>query len=199
MATRTLVLVGTNKGGFILESDRRRAIWSLRGPFCAGWPVHHLTFDPATESLYAGGGSTWFGPAVWRSADLGETWTHSSEGLTYGDDGPRISKVWNLTPAHGAVYAGVDVAGLFRSTDRGATWTHVRGLRDHPSCPTWQAGGGGLCLHSIVPHPTDAQQMWVGISAVGTFYTADGGATWEPRNKGVRAGFMPDPYPEIGQ
>lgn len=199
MSQRVLVLIGTKKGGFILEGDGDRTEWQVRGPFCQAWPIHHLVYDESSGMLYAGGGNEWFGPAVWRSADLGETWTHSGEGLTYGDAGPTIRKVWNVTPAHGALYAGVDPAGLFRSDDGGVTWQHVAGLRAHPSSASWMPGNGGLCLHSIVPHPTDPDQMWVGMSAVGTYYTADGGRTWVPRNKGVRAGFMPDPYPEFGQ
>ena len=199
MAPRLLILLGTKKGGFILDGrgDRRR--WRLRGPLCEGWPLNHLTADSATGTLYAGGRSFWYGPAVFRSDDLGETWTHSSEGLTYGEDGPKMQTVWTITPVGGALYAGVDPAGLFRSDDRGETWRHVEGLRNHPTRPTWQAGAGGLCLHSIVPHPTDPARMWVAISAVGTFATEDGGATWEARNRGVRADFLPDPYPETGQ
>ena len=73
---------------------------------------------------------------MFRSDDLGTTWSHSSEGLTYGDDGAKIPTVWNVTPAHGSIYAGVEPAGLFRSDDGGATWTHVSALRDHPSART---------------------------------------------------------------
>ena len=83
--------------------------------------------------------------------------------------------------------------------DGGATWSHVEGLTKHPSRDTWQPGAGGLILHSIVPHPDDPARTWVGISSVGVFETVDGGATWEPRNVGVRAGFNPDPYPVMGQ
>ena len=83
-------------------------------------------------------------------------------------------------------------------TTAGLTWSHVAGLREHPSTPGWQPGAGGLILHSIVPHPTDPARMWVGISAVGVFHTADGGATWEARNRGVRAVGQPDEYPETG-
>jgi photosystem II stability/assembly factor-like uncharacterized protein len=79
------------------------------------------------------------------------------------------------------------------------SWEHVSGLRAHPSTPGWQPGNGGLILHSIVPHPTDPDRMWVGISSVGTFHTRDGGTTWTAQNRGVRAGFMPDPFPETGQ
>src|SRR5215212_7056877 len=197
--TRTLLLVGTRKGAFILDVGRDRTSWSVSEPLCDGWPIHDLQWDPGTCSIYAGGGSPWYGAAVFRSDDLGSTWTHSSEGMTYGDDGPKIPTVWNVTPAHGAIYAGVEPAGLFRSDDGGSTWQHVSALRDHPSRPDWQPGAGGLICHTIVPHPTDAERMWVAISAVGTFATEDGGATWEARNKNVAACFAPDPYPETGQ
>ena len=197
--TRTMLLVGTSKGAFILDGDADRSSWSIRGPLCEGWPIHDLQWDPATRSIYAGGGSIWYGPAVFRSDDLGTTWSHSSEGITYGDDGPKIPTVWNVTPAHGSIYAGVEPAGLFRSDDGGATWSHVAGLREHPSRPGWQPGAGGLICHTIVPHPSEAEKMWVAISAVGTFATEDGGTTWEARNRGVVACFAPDPHPETGQ
>lgn len=198
--TRTLQLVGTKKGAFILESDADRRDWSIRGPLCEGWPIHDLIVEPGSGALLAAGGSPWFGPAVWRSEDLGETWTHSSAGMTYGDGQEPVKSVWSLaaTP-DGAILAGAEPAGLFRSEDGGATWTHVAGLTDHPTRPTWQPGAGGLILHSIVPHPTDPARTWVGISSVGTFETRDGGASWTPRNVGVRACFMPDPFPETGQ
>ncbi|HKG56958.1 MAG TPA: hypothetical protein VKA85_06905 [Candidatus Limnocylindrales bacterium] len=199
MAQRPVLLVGTRKGAFVIERERGGDTWSVRGPLCEGWPIHDVTMDPASGAILAGGGSPWYGPAVWRSDDLGETWTHSSEGLTYGDDGPKVPTVWNVTAAHGSIYAGVEPAGLFRSDDDGATWQHVEGLRNHPSRPEWQPGAGGLCLHSIVPHPSDKDRLWVGISAVGAFETTDGGRTWETRNRGVRADFHPDKYPEFGQ
>ena len=197
--TRHMLLVGTSKGAFLFDGDASRKSWSLRGPLCEGWPIHDLSVDPATGAILAAGGSAWYGPAVFRSEDLGATWTHSSEGLTYGDDGPKIPTIWNVTAAHGSIWAGVEPAGLFRSDDDGATWSHVSGLRDHPSQPTWQPGAGGLICHTIVPHPTDAARMWVAISAVGTFATEDDGATWEARNRGVAAVGGPDLYPETGQ
>jgi photosystem II stability/assembly factor-like uncharacterized protein len=199
MSERCVLLVGTSKGAFVLDGDAARSNWDLRGPLCEGWPIHDLTVDPATGAILAGGGSTWYGPAIWRSDDLGETWTHSSEGLTYGDDGPNVVTIWNVTPAHGALYAGIEPAGLFRSDDGGTTWQHVEGLTNHPTRPKWVPGAGGLCLHSIVAHPTDPGRMWVAASAVGAFETRDGGLTWETRNKGVRAEFMPNRYPEFGQ
>ena len=199
MSDRCVLLVGTPKGAFILEGDTGRRDWRLRGPLCENWPIHDISVEPGTGALLAGGGSPWWGPAVWRSEDLGETWTHSSEGLTYGDDGPKVTTVWNVTASADAIYAGVEPAGLFRSDDRGRTWTHVEGLTAHPSRPQWVAGNGGLILHTIVPHPTDPDRMWVGISSVGVFETRDGGVTWETRNRGVRADYHPEKYPDFGQ
>lgn len=201
MAVRTLILLGTRKGAFTLELDSDGQAGTLRGPFCEAMPIQHLAWDPARGALLAGAGSPWYGPLVWRSEDLGETWTHSSAGLTYGDeqDDEPLTRVWNLTAVGETVYAGVEPAGLFRSDDGGVTWSHVSGLREHPSRPGWEPGAGGLILHSIVAHPTDAAQLWVGISAVGIFQTRDGGATWEARNRGVRAAGSPDEYPETGQ
>ena len=196
---RVLLMVGTKKGAFLLDGDADRRSWSIRGPFCTGFEIRDVTYDPADGSVYAAAASPWFGPAVFRSPDLGETWTHSSAGLTYGEGGPDVTRVWNVTPAHGAVYAGVEPAGLFRSDDKGATWTEMAGLRAHPSRPEWQPGNGGLICHTIIAHPADPGHLWVGISAVGVFETTDGGVTWATRNTGVRADFYPGPAPEFGQ
>jgi hypothetical protein len=195
---RVLLLIGTPKGAFILEGTPARDSWEIRGPMCEGWPVHDISAGP-DGSLYAGAGSPWFGPAVFRSDDLGQTWTHSSEGLTYGDDGPKVKTVWTVTAGLDGIYAGVEPAGLFRSTDRGRSWQHVQALTEHPSRPHWVGGAGGLILHTIVPDPADAARMWVGISSVGVFETRDAGASWMTRNKGVRAEFNPqDRFPEYG-
>jgi photosystem II stability/assembly factor-like uncharacterized protein len=200
MANKVMLLLGTKKGVFIVESDDARASWKLRGPYCEAWPINHAIADPATGAIYAGGGNAWFGPAVWKSPDFGRSWTHSSEGMAYAQGEPPISSVWSLAKGAGCLYAGVDPAGLFQSEDGGQSWSHVHGLRDHPTRPQWQPGGAGLILHSIVPHP-DGQALWVAMSAVGVFYSSDGGASWEPRNRGTRNDYMPDgqKYPEFGQ
>jgi photosystem II stability/assembly factor-like uncharacterized protein len=205
MASRTIILLGTRKGTFLLELDERRDRAAVRGPFCEAMPIQHLAWDPLRGALLAGAGSPWYGPIVWRSSDLGESWTQSSAGLQYedgaieGSGAPGVQRVWNVTAVEDAVFAGVEPAGLFRSDDGGVTWAHVRGLREHPSRPSWEAGNGGLILHTIVAHPSDREQMWVGISAVGVFHTADGGATWSTCNRGVRAVGGPEEDTEIGQ
>lgn len=201
MAIKVLILVGTKKGAFILESGAERQSWQLRGPFCETWPMNHVIADAASGTIYGGGGNAWFGPAVWKSTDLGATWTHSSAGLAYAAGEEPIKAVWSLAPGAGTLYAGVEPAGLFRSDDGGQSWRHIAGLRDHPSRPHWQPGGGGLILHSLVLHPSDPRHLWVAISTAGVFHSADRGETWEARNQGTRADYLPEGqrYPDYGQ
>lgn len=199
--SRVHLLVGTKKGVFVLTSEDNRATWAMRGPYCDAWPINHVIGEPGTNTIYATGGNEWFGPAVWKSTDLGATWTHSSEGLRYGEGEDPIKAGWSLTLSNGNLYAGVEPAGLFVSADAGQTWSHLDGLRNHPSREKWMPGGGGLILHHIVAHPKDHAQLWVGISTAGVFHTADAGKTWTPRNTGTRCDFLPEDmrYPEFGQ
>jgi len=145
-----LILIGTKKGAFILEGDSDRKDWHMRGPYCEAWPLNHVIGDAATGTIYATGGNEWFGPAVWKSDDLGQSWTHSSEGLNYAEGEDPIKAGWSLSPGRDCLYAGVEPAGLFRSDDGGITWSHIHGLRDHPSRPQGMPGAGGLNLHTIV-------------------------------------------------
>lgn len=201
MPARTLVMIGTKKGVFIAESDGKREDWSLRGPYCETWPMNHVIGDPATGTIWGAGGNEWFGPAIWKSEDLGATWTHSSAGLANAAGEEPVKAGWSLALAADGLYAGVQPAGLFRSADGGATWTHVEGLQRHPTRKEWQPGGAGLILHSLVIDPADEKRIWVGVSSAGVFHSADGGETWEARNRGTRADFLPDDqkYPEFGQ
>src|SRR5688572_2739400 len=136
--SRTLLLVGTRKGCFLVESDADRAKWELRGPFCEGWPVYHAIHDPATDAVYAAAASEWHGSAIWRSPDRGETWTHSSEGLAYdADSGRKLSKVSNLAVRNGQLLAGVEAPGIFESRDEGSTWTLLSTLEGEPGSEGW--------------------------------------------------------------
>jgi len=193
MTTKVLLLLGTKKGAFIFESDSARNDWRLSGPYCEAWPIYHVIADHETGVIYAGGGNAWFGPAVWKTTDFGANWTHSSEGLAYGEGEAPVSSVWSLANGAGRLYAGVEPAGLFQSKDGGRSWSHVHGLRDHSTRSQWQPGGAGLILHSIVPHP-NGKAIWVAMSAVGVFYSGDQGKSWEPRNRGTRNDYAPDKY-----
>ena len=96
---RVMLLVGTRKGLFLMDSDRDRRDWRLRGPLCESWPVFHAIGDVNSGMLYAAAASDWHGTVVWRSGDLGETWEQSGEGLSYGEDGPPLTKVSSLSSA----------------------------------------------------------------------------------------------------
>src|SRR3954468_8778149 len=108
---QTLLLIGTRKGAFLLESDDRRD-WRVRGPFCESWPVYHAVFDPGSGAIYAAAASEWHGSAVWRSGDLGATWALSSEGIGYGEEsGRRVSKLATLAAGHGRLLVGAEAPG----------------------------------------------------------------------------------------
>jgi hypothetical protein len=200
-----LVLVGTSKGAFVFRSDARRRNWAIEGPLHKGLVIHHFTFDPRDrETLFSATYSEWWGGDIQRSRDGGRTWKRSEGGVRYeADSGLSVKCIWHIRPGRanesGVVYAGVDPAGLFRSEDNGVTWSEVKGLNRHETRGRWTPGKGGLILHSIVPDAGDRNKMHVGISAAGVFYTQDGGASWQPRNRGTRADFLPVKFPDLGQ
>jgi photosystem II stability/assembly factor-like uncharacterized protein len=208
------VLVGTRKGAFILESDGKRKSWEISGPHFAGWEIYHVKGSPADpDRLYASQTSGWFGQQIQRSNDGGKTWDAVNNEFTYDgvpgmhqwyDGTPRpweFKRVWHLEPSltdPETVYAGVEDAALFRSRDGGKSWQELSGLRGHQTGSSWQPGAGGMCLHTIVQDPANAQRMFVAISAAGAFRTDDAGQTWKPINRGLNSEYIPDPQAEVG-
>jgi photosystem II stability/assembly factor-like uncharacterized protein len=199
--SRTLLLIGTRKGCFLLESDADRRDWTMRGPFCEGWPVYHAVYDPGSGAIYAAAASEWHGSAVWRSGDLGETWTHSSEGLSYGENGKRMSKVSTLAAAHGRVLVGVEAPGIFESKDDGQTWSLVSTLAGEPGSEDWDdpenQPPGHLGISALMADGDDPARFWAIVQGFGLFETTDDGASWTPRNRGLRADW-PRPHEEVG-
>jgi photosystem II stability/assembly factor-like uncharacterized protein len=208
------VLVGTRKGAFILTSDGRREKWNISGPHFAGWEIYHLKGSPADPNrVYASQSTSWFGQLIQRSDDGGKTWAPMNNKFTYDgipgthqwyDGTPHpweFKRVWHLEPSltdPDTVYAGVEDAALFRSTDGGKMWTELSGLRPHGSGPHWQPGAGGMCLHTILLDPVDARRIFIAISAAGAFRSDDDGASWKPINHGLRSPQIPDPNAEVG-
>jgi len=113
----------------------------------------------------------------------------------------EFKRVWHLEPSlreAETVYAGVEDAALFKSTDGGQNWRELPGLRGHGTGPRWQPGAGGMCLHTLILDPGDEKRMWIAISAAGAFRTDDGGSTWKPINRGLYSPYIPDPRAEVG-
>jgi hypothetical protein len=212
--SKVRVLVGTRKGAFVLSADASRKNWKVDGPYFEGWEIYHLKGSPADpDRLYASQSSGWFGQVMQRSKDAGKTWEAVGNQFAYeGTPGPHVwydgsphpwefKRVWHLEPSLNdpdTVYAGVEDAALFKSTDAGQTWTELAGLRTHETAPGWAPGAGGLCLHTILIDPTNADRMFIAISSAGVFRTDDAGKTWKPANRGLRSNTMPDQDAEVG-
>jgi photosystem II stability/assembly factor-like uncharacterized protein len=113
----------------------------------------------------------------------------------------EFARVWHVEPSLNdpdVVYAGVEDAALFRSSDGGVSWHELAGLRGHDSGPAWQPGAGGMCLHTILLDPAEPERIFVAISAAGAFRTDDAGRSWRPINRGLVSEFIPDPTAEVG-
>jgi photosystem II stability/assembly factor-like uncharacterized protein len=217
MDNGVMVLVGTTKGAFVLRKSGNGTgpeAWDVSGPFCDGWSINHVIGDPATGTIWAAGGGEFFGAGVWRSPDGGVTWELARFSKGQMDEfmaaSPEMAAqmgwqptppapfqgdlvtLWSLGRAGGRLLAGAKPAALFASDDDGSTWSKVTGLTDHPSSGSWEPGGAGLVLHSILSDPGDPAKIWVGISAAGVFATEDGGATWDRRNRLSNAGACQD-------
>jgi len=173
-----------------------------------------MTASPADPTrLYASQSTGWFGQLIQRSDDGGRSWRPVGNQFSYqGDPGTHqwydgsphpweFARVWHLEPSANdpdTVFAGVEDAALFKSSDGATTWTELPGLRTHPSGPGWQPGAGGMCVHTILVDPSNPDRLHVAVSAAGVFRSDDAGQTWRPANRGLRSEGIPDPYAEVG-
>ncbi|MBV9973067.1 MAG: exo-alpha-sialidase [Candidatus Eremiobacteraeota bacterium] len=212
--SRIRALIGTRKGAFILSADGKRQEWNVDGPYFAGWEIYHVKGSVADPNrIYASQTSGWFGQLIQRSNDGGKNWEPVGNEFAYDgatgthqwyDGTPRpweFKRVWHLEPSPedpDLIYAGIEDAAIFRSTDGGRGWHELPALRNHKSGPSWQPGAGGMCLHTIIFDPSDSKKMFVAISAAGAFRTEDGGESWQPINQGLRSEYIPDPTAEVG-
>ena len=228
MAKKVMVFVGTTKGGFIFNSDAKRKKWQSSDILFKSWNVMHMQMDPRYQRLHTATSHFVYGPTTHYSDDLGKTWTQAKQvplltrpsksgrpsstvdeafrsegGEDIKDNPEKMIKVWNIQPGResepNVLYAGAQPASFFVSRDRGETWTLNESLYDHPQRGEWNPGAGGLTLHTILLDPTNLKRMYIAVSAAGCYRTDDGGLTWAPYNKNVRADFMGNNFPEFGQ
>ena len=202
--SKTLLMIGTQKGGFLLWSDQDRKEWSMEGPLLKGWEVRDLQLDIRKEpTIFAAVGSYVYGPCIHTSKDMGKSWRQIEHGPKYNSgSNHKLNTIWCVVPGlrddPDTLYAGVDEAGLFRSNDGGFHWQELKGLSEHKTREEWTPGAGGLCCHSVLIDPNNRERLWVGISAVGVFRTDDGGKTWDTKNNGLTIIVESEKSKEIG-
>ncbi len=139
-----------------------------------------------------------------RSDDLGDNWQETDQGSVRFPAGTEaaLERVWQIYPdpdRPGVVWAGCEPTSVWRSTDAGEHFELVRGLWEHPHRPDWAPGAGGAAVHTIVTDPADEGRVLVAMSTGGVYASDDGGGSWQPRNRGISAGFLPGEEPEYGQ
>src|SRR3954449_2375633 len=189
----TEVLVATKKGLFVLRGDPGGAFEVAARAF-AGEPVEYARRDPRSGRLLAAVTSPFYGPKIFYTDDAAGEWTQAS-GIALPEGGDEaLERLWLIVAgeADGLLYAGGDPGVLFTSRDGGTTWELNEALREHRVREDWQPGGGGLCLHSIVPWPGEPDKLTVGVSAAGVWHTDDGGSTWRQGNEGIMPGYLPE-------
>lgn len=204
MGKRVMLLVGTNKGLFVYESDGDRLKWEVRGPFLGGWEVYSVLGDSRSGNrLYAGTSHAAYGATIRVSDDFGQSWRQIENGPRYSQEsGFPLNRIWQIAPGAPSqpdtIYAGAEEAGLFVSHDRGENWRELDALTKHPTRPEWIGGAGGMGLHTIIVDPDNPQRIWVAMSSVGVFRTDDGGETWKVCNNGLNRVPTGQPDESIG-
>src|SRR3954464_8165197 len=206
----TELSVGTKKGLFVLDGDAGgefgvsgRAFAGERGAggelavggaASAGEPVEYALRDSRSGRLFAALTSAFYGPKILYADDPSGEWTQA-EGISLPDGGDNaLERIWVIAPGEedGVLYAGGDPGVLFTSRDGGESWELNEALWRHRVEEDWQPGGGGLCLHSIVPWPGRPEWLTVAVSAAGVWHTDDGGETWRRGNSGIRPRYLPE-------
>jgi len=200
MPKRVIICIGTKKGLFVAEAPKARRRFALRGPFSPGVAVYAALIDTrGTPRLYASSCNSFFGMKVLRSTDLGKSFQETKSAPAFPkEDGRALANIWSLEAGanRNDLWCGVEPASLFRSRDAGDSWEMVPGISNHPHARKWNPGAGGLCMHTIL---RDGDRVHLGISTGGHYLSEDGGTTFTASNKGIGAGFVPDPFPEFGQ
>jgi hypothetical protein len=206
--SEAVVLAGTKKGLWVGRSDSERQDWEWSDPQFLMEAVYATCIDTrgGDPRFLVGGTSEHWGPGVYYSDDRGRSWTETQGAAVRfpQEFGNSVERVWQIQPGGvqdpDVIYAGTQPSALFRSADRGESFSLIRSLWDHPHREEWGEGYGGQAIHSVLPDHSDPAHLTVAMSTGGVYRTYDGGETWNPANSGIGADFMPDSSPpEFGQ
>jgi hypothetical protein len=203
----TVLMVGTTKGAFLFSSTDGTGPWQVDGPHFPGEEVYALCLDQRAGKarLWAAPGNPFWGVSLRTSDDLGASWSaKDARSVRFPEEsGLSLNRIWQIRPGRdadpGHMLLGVEPSCLFESTDGGDSWSPQKAFMEHEHRERWTPGAGGLCMHTILPDPASPRRTLVAFSTGGVYRTDDGGASWRPRNAGVRAEFLPDKHPEFGQ
>src|SRR5947207_1648821 len=191
---------GILSGDTLSEAAKTRRSFALRGAFGTVVAVYATLIDRrGSPRVYASSCNAFFGMKVLLSTDLGKSFKETKAAPAFPkEDGRALANIWSIEPGDDKkdLWCGVEPASLFRSNDGGDSWEMVGGISNHEHARKWQPGNGGLCMHTIV---RDGNRVHLGISTGGHYLSEDGGNTFQAANRGVGAGFSPDPSPEFGQ
>jgi photosystem II stability/assembly factor-like uncharacterized protein len=202
-----LLLVGTMKGLFLLKSGPGRKRWEASGPVFPGASVYAAGYDgrAGRHRIWAAPASMHWGAELCWTDDFGGRWERPEVPLIRfpAESGASLANIWQISPGREddpkTLYCGVQPSAIFESHDAGKTWSLNEGLWNHPHRAKWAPGNGGLCLHTVLVDPSRPGRLTIATSTGGVYRSDDGGESWQVKNRGVRAEFLPDPQPEFGQ
>ena len=196
--SETGLLVSTRKGLLIGRSSGERSRWDWSDLHFSGWIVDYSVRDPRTGTIWCAANHFQWGARLHRSDDGGVTWREAGT-PEFSDGEQSVAGIWTVQPgvADGVLYAGIMPAALFVSRDDGEHWSQCESLSKHPFSEHWMPGAAGLMFHHIGVDMEDPERLIVGGSATGVFASYDGGASWEPRNQGIRSDHMPPELQEM--
>lgn len=202
------LLIGTSKGLIVYE--RHKEHWVITGDHFLGMPVSVVWADDRTGTWWAALAHRHWGQKLHRSTNQGKDWEAAAvpvypEGALLNNGKPAtLRKIWVMEHAGadrpGELLLGTEPGGLFHSKDNGDSWQLVESLWNHPSRKELWFGAGRdqPYIHSIVVDPRDSDHFYIAVSCAGVFETTDGGDSWEARNEGLVAAYLPNPEAEIG-
>ena len=201
MPARTTLIIGTRRGLFRVHGEGDH--WRIDPPSIEGHEILHVCAHPRNpRRLYAAANHLVWGAHIYVSRDGGDHWSTLASAPRPGcaEGGVDLKAIWHLSwsPDGHTLYAGIDPAGLFTSTDEGESWTAVTTLNQHPTRAAWEPSKGIFAVHSVCIDPLAPQTLYAAISAGGVFRSEDGGASWHAANRGVRAENLPGDAPEAG-